>query len=211
MPLAASECASQAIHNRWWNLASRPALWSFPPPAAACFPRTHLCCWPRVVCICVYIWGRERQRGRERQGKKGRERETVSVCHCLCPQALHQHLSIPQYVRLEYENRKLFHHSATMCTYGHKAEGKRLKLSGKARNQQQSTQRDYNSSHSRPPVQWYIRFSRFDMTLIILLNKLHRAVISGLWNSSITFRVRSGPAWSTVAAAISLPSNRYGS
>lgn len=53
IPLVAVECASQAIHNRWWNLASRPALWSFPPPAAACFPRTHLCCWPRVVCACV--------------------------------------------------------------------------------------------------------------------------------------------------------------
>lgn len=75
MPLAASECASQAIHNRWWNLASRPALWSFPPPAAACFPRTHLCCWPRVVCICVYIWGREREAERERETEKERERE----------------------------------------------------------------------------------------------------------------------------------------
>ena len=62
MPLVAVECASQAIHNRWWNLASRPALWSFPPPAAACFPRTHLCCWPRVVCVCVRIWEREREK-----------------------------------------------------------------------------------------------------------------------------------------------------
>lgn len=94
------------------------------------------------VHMCVYLRqrerGREGERDRERKGES--ERETVSVCHCLCPQALHQHLSIPQYVRLEYENRKLFHHS-TMCTYGHKAEGKRLKLSGKARNQQQSPQK----------------------------------------------------------------------
>lgn len=62
MPLVAAECASQAIHNRWWNLASRPALWSFPPPAAACFPRTHLCCWPRVVCVCLCIRDREKER-----------------------------------------------------------------------------------------------------------------------------------------------------
>lgn len=75
MPLAAAECASQAIHNRWWNLASRPALWSFPPPAAACFPRTHLCCWPRVVCICVHIWEREG----EREGERGRVREKDHV------------------------------------------------------------------------------------------------------------------------------------
>lgn len=59
MALVAVVCALQAIHNRWWNLASRPALWSFPPPAAACFPRTHLCCWPRVVCACVSEGERE--------------------------------------------------------------------------------------------------------------------------------------------------------
>lgn len=62
MVLVAAECALQAIHNRWWNLASRPALWSFPPPAAACFPRTHLCCWPRVVCACVSEGERNRLR-----------------------------------------------------------------------------------------------------------------------------------------------------
>lgn len=76
-----------------------------------------------------------------------REREPVSVCHCLCPQALHEHLSIPQYLRLEYENRKLFHHSTTMRTYGHKADGECQKLSGKAKEQWQSTA-DYKS---KPP------------------------------------------------------------
>lgn len=52
-----------------------------------------------------------------------RESEAESVCHCLCPQALHEHLSIPQYVRLEYENGQLFHHSSSMCAYGHRAHG----------------------------------------------------------------------------------------
>lgn len=50
-PLAV-ERASQAIHNRWWNLASSRALWPILPPAAACFPTTHLC-WPSCVCVCV--------------------------------------------------------------------------------------------------------------------------------------------------------------
>lgn len=109
----------------------------------------QLLVFPELICaadqeLCAYVCiseaEREAERGERDRERKG-ERETVSVCHCLCPQALHQHLSIPQYVRLEYENRKLFHHSATMCTYGHKAEGKRLKLSGEARNQQQSTQK----------------------------------------------------------------------
>ena len=77
MPLVAVECASQAIHNRWWNLASRPALWSFPPPAAACFPRTHLCCWPRVVCVCVHIREREREKDRERERESLRPYVTV--------------------------------------------------------------------------------------------------------------------------------------
>lgn len=34
---------------------------------------------------------------------------------------------MPQYVILENENRKLFHHSTTTCTYGHKADGEEVK------------------------------------------------------------------------------------
>lgn len=80
-------------------------------------------------CACMCVYRRERETASESESdweserKSVSERETASVCHCLCPQALHEHLSIPQYVRLEYENGQLFHHSTTMCTYGHKADG----------------------------------------------------------------------------------------
>lgn len=86
----------------------------------------QLLVFPELICaadqeLCVYACVSETERDREKEREE--KRETVSVCHCLCPQALHEHLSIPQYVRLEYENGQLLYQSTTMCTYGHKADG----------------------------------------------------------------------------------------
>lgn len=121
----------------------------------------QLLVFPELICaadqeLCAYVCVSQRERERER--------DSVSVCHyCLCPQALHEHLSIPQYVRLQNENRKLFHRSTAMRTCGHKANGECQKLgeNDKARHESEQPCGDGHRPESSLSYQSNIKCSHF--------------------------------------------------